>query len=585
MDSGDNREIEKNDESRNPTSSSGPLTSSKEDFFAALAAQNQDLINQMLSSCLSNPVPNKTSSFDKWKKKVLKNQENNPEYGPKEIATFPSQCLAITRSIGCQNFVHFGIKNNSNTPIKYSVNLTNQFLEIVGNSEGVVDIGCTVRVPILCKFDSHAPVDDELILKFGESEKIFTRKKSAMDNCGKGNKRLSKQVSSRRQKIRKNRITEDQRQKIQEQVDSVSDNSKSDIDDEPVPKIQKFVLSDDSEDDEQDSDDDKTPPLNQSQKIQNRVDMDSSSSESDSDDEPIPKIQLFVISDDSEDDNAQRKQSLNKNRLRMAWGESDSEDDHAPLPNIPKFAISDDSDDDEQDSDDDSSSETLLPKIPKIAISDDSDDDEQDSDDDSSSESDSDDEPTPKIPFFVISDDSEDENPQQKLRRNKNRRRINWQESDSEDEHAPLPEIRKFVILDDSDNDEQDSDDDEDAVFHSDNLRTATQPNRDLMRIDLGDSDSKDEQMDTCDRVAQLAHSTFFDEAIRARPTTRSKKSGKLKILKDSEDDEYSTVDFQGLNAATTNESFLKIDWDDSDLEDKFDIFMFRTTCSAANCD
>ncbi|UMM40070.1 hypothetical protein L5515_016846 [Caenorhabditis briggsae] len=175
MDSGDNREIEKNDESRDPTSSSGPLTSSKEDFFAALAAQNQDLINQMLSSCLSNPVPNKTSSFDKWKKKVLKNQENNPEYGPKEIATFPSQCLAITRSIGCQNFVHFGIKNNSNTPIKYSVNLTNQFLEIVGNSEGVVDIGCTVRVPILCKFDSHAPVDDELILKFGESEKIFTR--------------------------------------------------------------------------------------------------------------------------------------------------------------------------------------------------------------------------------------------------------------------------------------------------------------------------------------------------------------------------------------------------------------------------
>ncbi|CAR98510.1 Protein CBG27515 [Caenorhabditis briggsae] len=545
MDSGDNREIEKNDESRNPTSSSGPLTSSKEDFFAALAAQNQDLINQMLSSCLSNPVPNKTSSFDKWKKKVLKNQENNPEYGPKEIATFPSQCLAITRSIGCQNFVHFGIKNNSNTPIKYSVNLTNQFLEIVGNSEGVVDIGCTVRVPILCKFDSHAPVDDELILKFGESEKIFTRKKSAMDNCGKGNKRLSKQVSSRRQKIRKNRITEavlgtkirlfedadiktlsvflllqlfffnppsDQRQKIQEQVDSVSDNSKSDIDDEPVPKIQKFVLSDDSEDDEQDSDDDKTPPLNQSQKIQNRVDMDSSSSESDSDDEPIPKIQLFVISDDSEDDNAQRKQSLNKNRLRMAWGESDSEDDHAPLPNIPKFAISDDSDDDEQDSDDDSSSE-----------------------------SDSDDVPIPKIPLFVISDDSEDENPQQKLRRNKNRRRINWQESDSEDEHAPLPEIRKFVILDDSDNDEQDSDDDEDAVFHSDNLRTATQPNRDLMRIDLGDSDSKDEQ--------------------------------------------NSTVDFQGLNAATTNESFLKIDWDDSDLEDKFDIFMFRTTCSAANCD
>ncbi|UMM40071.1 hypothetical protein L5515_016847 [Caenorhabditis briggsae] len=92
-------------------------------------------------------------------------------------------------------------------------------------------------------------------------------------------------------------------------------------------------------------------------------------------------------------------------------------------------------------------------------------------------------------------------------------------------------------------------------------------------------------EMDTCDRVAQLAHSTFFDEAIRARPTTRSKKSGKLKILKDSEDDEYSTVDFQGLNAATTNESFLKIDWDDSDLEDKFDKFMFRTTCSAANCD
>ncbi|CAO4383827.1 unnamed protein product [Caenorhabditis nigoni] len=136
--------------------------------------QLRDFFNQHFSSYKS--VPNETSRFDKWKKKVLKNQENNPEYGPKEIVTFPSKCLAITRSIGCQNTVHFGIENNSNGQIKYSVKLTNLFLKIVNNYEGVVDIGCMVRVPILCKFDVYAPVDDELILKFEHSEKIFTRR-------------------------------------------------------------------------------------------------------------------------------------------------------------------------------------------------------------------------------------------------------------------------------------------------------------------------------------------------------------------------------------------------------------------------
>ncbi|PIC12277.1 hypothetical protein B9Z55_028516 [Caenorhabditis nigoni] len=94
---------------------------------------SEDFFNQHFSSYKS--VPNETSRFEEWKKKVWKNQDCYPEYGPKEVVTLPSQCLAINKPNGCLNYVHFGIRNNSNTSINYSVTLKNLFLELVDNSE------------------------------------------------------------------------------------------------------------------------------------------------------------------------------------------------------------------------------------------------------------------------------------------------------------------------------------------------------------------------------------------------------------------------------------------------------------------
>ncbi|CAO4383828.1 unnamed protein product [Caenorhabditis nigoni] len=146
-----------------------------------------------------------------------------------------------------------------------------------------------------------------------------------MDISGKGNKRSSKPLSSRRQKIRKTKNTEappsDQRQKIQKQVDSKSDSSENSDDDKPVPKIPSFGISD-SEDDED--------PLDQSQKTRKRANLDSSSSESYGDDMPIPKVPLF-----SDSENVEARKQVDSDSSST---ETDSDDT---------------SEDDEEDSDED----------------------------------------------------------------------------------------------------------------------------------------------------------------------------------------------------------------------------------------
>ncbi|UMM25716.1 hypothetical protein L5515_005425 [Caenorhabditis briggsae] len=117
--------------------------------------------------------PTRKLKLEKWKKKFLKNQVDP---GSDEIKTFPGQFIAVTRSKGCTNFINFRIQNTSNRPIKYSAELKNPFLEVVENSDGVMDAGNLATVPIVCKFESNAPVHDELVLKFENSEKCWTKK-------------------------------------------------------------------------------------------------------------------------------------------------------------------------------------------------------------------------------------------------------------------------------------------------------------------------------------------------------------------------------------------------------------------------
>ncbi|CAO4371714.1 unnamed protein product [Caenorhabditis nigoni] len=116
--------------------------------------------------------PTRKLEFEEWKEKVLKNQESS---GPEGIQTIPKECLAINKPNEFTNFVNFQILNTSKTLITYSAKFKNPFLEVVDNSEGAVEAGSSKLLQILCKFDCGAPIGDELLLQFEDSEKCWTR--------------------------------------------------------------------------------------------------------------------------------------------------------------------------------------------------------------------------------------------------------------------------------------------------------------------------------------------------------------------------------------------------------------------------